>query len=647
VNTERNGSLGDITLNEVWRGLRRYQPFILTVIAVVLVAWLLPGKPAPTNGTLTNGQSTTDTGASGNGVSGSGTQAAGSGSSASSITGGHGAASGSASGPTQTINGVTYTLSSTVDKFCDKATGRLMFPTLYAPPCMPAFSGTGNGGSTYNGVTKDTITVAIPYNASSAATTAALAQDPDTHSQIQQTQKDYNTLFQHHFQTYGRNVKLVEYNSSYNSGDSAAAKDAECQSDANKVTFQIKAFVSYGDCGTNAYENTLVKNGVLCFCTVTIPASFYLNWAPYVWGTGLPDEEAAYLMRAEMICEEINPYPPKFAGDKSLDAPLTKKRSFGLVWPGPSPLDNTTVYEPGAKYFEGLLKSCGANLVSSDSMPIIDTGPSTANGIMARYKKDKITDVIVVQDPIDPKWLTAAATSNNYFPEWIVTGSALTDETFFARQYDQEQWKNAFGLGLLADRVAQNLSDAYNTYNWQFHKTPPAPNTYNLIYPFFYWFYTGVQLAGPNLNPQTFQCGEPPYTSHTLNGDKGSKTTKPCVGKTFPGLFGYPTSPSNFKQRVSNPLIFWGDRVWPWDSYNIIEDSALLYWDASATGPDEYGHSGAGEYRYMHGGKRYTWHELPKGDQPWFNSANTVTVFNTLPAADKPPAYPYKCYYLC
>ena len=647
MNTERSGSLGDITLGEVWRGLRRYQPLIIVGLAILVIALWLPGKPTTTtNQSLTNGSPATQ-GAGATGVSGSGTQAAGS--TASSITGpGHASSSGSSSVTTQTIGGVTYTIGTAVDKFCDKTTGRLMFPTLYAPPCMPAYLG-NNGGSTYRGVTKDTITVAIPYNASSAATTAALAQDPDTHSQIQQTQADYNTLFQHHFQTYGRKVKLVEYNSSYNSGDSSAAKDAECQSDANKVTFQIKAFVSYGDCGTNAYENTLVKNGVLCFCTVTIPASFYLNWAPYVWGTGLPDEEAAYLMRAEMICDEINPYPPKYAGDKSLNYPLVKKRSFGLVWPGPSALDNTTVYEPGAKYFEGLLKACGANLKSSDSMPIIDTnGAADANTIMARYKKLGITDVIVVQDPIDPKFLTAAATSNGYFPEWIVTGSALTDETFFARQYDQEQWKNAFGLGLLADRVAQNLSDAYNTYNWEFHKTPPAPNTYNLIYPFFYWFYTGLQLAGPDLNPQTFQCGAPPYTSHTISGDKSASAPgKPCVGKTFPGLFGYPLSPTDYKQRVTNPLIFWGDRVWPWDSYNIIADSVLIYWDPTATGPDEFGHNGAGEYRYMHGGKRYTWHELPKGDQPWFNPANTVTVFNTLPAADRPPSYPYKCYYLC
>jgi hypothetical protein len=353
-------------------------------------------------------------------------------------------------------------------------------------------------------------------------------------------------------------------------------------------------------------------------------------------------------MRAEVICDEIKPFAPQFAGEADLNSPVVKQRSFGLVWPGPSSIVNSTVYEPGAKFFEGLLKNCGANLKSSDSMPIIDTnGAQDANTIMAKYKKLGITDVIVVQDPIDPQFLTRQATTNNYFPEWIVTGSALTDETFFGRQYDQSQWRHAFGMGLLADRVTPTLTDAYNIYNWEYHKTPPAPITYPLEYPFFYWFYTGVQLAGPHLTPQTFQCGAPPYLSRTISGDKGSKSSKPCVGKVYPGLFGYPISPTRYQARVSNPAIAWGDHFFPWDSYNMISDGALLFWDPTASGPDETNKQGVGMYRYMYGGKRFLWKHFPKGNQPWFNSANTVTIFNSLPAADRPPSYPYRCYYLC
>jgi hypothetical protein len=43
-----NGSLADMTLGDVGKGLRRYQPFVLAVAAIVLVAVFLPGKPTKT-----------------------------------------------------------------------------------------------------------------------------------------------------------------------------------------------------------------------------------------------------------------------------------------------------------------------------------------------------------------------------------------------------------------------------------------------------------------------------------------------------------------------------------------------------------------------------------------------------------------------
>lgn len=646
MTTRGRGSFTDLTMGEVIQGLRRYQPFIFSVIAIVLIVAFLPGETS-SKSSVSNGASDTSSTTGG----GAGTQAAGGpgGSSVKGTTLGNGGGGGSGGiGGGGSYAGPPIVLSAGTDQYCDRSTGRTKFPTLYAPPCMPAWSG-GNGGNTYNGVTKDSITVAIPYNQTSATQTAFLAQDTDTHQQIQDTRKMYNVLFNQHFQTYGRKVKLIEYNVSYNNNDSTAAQDAECQSDANKVAFTYHAFASLGDCGTNAYENTLVKDGVLCFCTTTIPSSFYLNWAPYVWGNGLPDEEAAYVMRAEVICNEINPYPPKFAGDASLNAPVKKKRSFALIWPGPSPIVNSTVYEAGAKYFEGLLRGCGVDLKYSDSFPIVDTnGATDADPMMAKYKNAKVSDIIVVSDPIDPEFLTAAATKNTYNPEWIVTGSALTDQTHFGRLYDQSQWRHAFGMGLVPDRVPNNVTDSYNTFYWQYKTGPPAPITYPLIYPFFYWFYTGVQLAGPKLTVQSFQCGEPPYISKTHSGDKSEKAPgKPCVGKVFPGIFGYPISPTKYKSRVANAVITWGDHVWPFDDYNLIDDGALIYWDPTVTGPDEGGQQGTGMYRYMYGGKRFMRGEFPKGNPPWFSNSNTQTIFSALPGPDKPPSYPYKCYYLC
>jgi hypothetical protein len=549
---------------------------------------------------------------------------------------------------------VPVSAAAAADPWCDKATGRVKIPSLYAAPCVPVYDG-NNGGATSLGVTGTSITIAVPFsnNQAQANATRAAAADTDTQAQAQQTAQNWLDFFEHHVQTYGRTFKLAYYTSTYNSNDSTAAQNAECQSDATYVAKTLKAFISWDmraeECGTTAYQNTLAKDGVLCFCTVTVPASYYLNWAPYVWGTGLPDETQAYLMRAEAICDEIAPYPPQFAGEADLNSPVKKARSFGLVWPGASSLDNTQVYVAGAKFFEQKLKQCGANLVESVSFPIVDpNGPADAQTMMAKFKSEGISDVILVQDPIDPVYLTTGATKQNYFPEWIDTGSALTDETHFGRLYDQTQWRHAFGVSLLPDRVPTPQTEPLRLYQWAYGSSaPPAASEYGLQWPFAFFLSVGVSLAGPNLTPYTFQCGQPPYTSQTHAGPQGSSAGVPCVGKTYPGLFGYPTSPSDYLQRVSNAVISWGSRLWPWDDYNMYDDGTLIWWDPGATGPDETNSQGVGMWRYVDLGRRYLYGQFPKENPPWFNPANTVTVFSSLPGPDVPPTYPFKCYYMC
>jgi hypothetical protein len=670
-------SISDLTIGDVVRSLRRYQPFIATVVAVVLLVAVLPGKsgsgsstqavgtvngtsPAGTtlNGAAATGQQQPGVnGAVGqngalpgvSGVSGGGAVPAVGGTSGGGAVGATGSAPATAGGPSA-VSAPTVTN----DQWCDRVTGRVKIPTQYAPHCVPAWSG-NNGGNTYNGVTAKTITVAVPLsnNQAQAQAVAAAANDTDTQQQVKDTLEGYLNIFTHHMQTYGRSVVVKYFTSSYNSNDPTSAQNAECQSDATKIAKSLHAFITVDafaeECGTVAYQNTLARLGVLCWCTVTVPESYYLQWAPYIWGTGLPDETSAYLMRAEVICNEIAPYPPDFAGEADLKPPVTKARSFGLIWPGASSLDNTDAYKAGAAFFADQLRKCGIDLKENVSFPIVDTnGPADAQTLMAKFKNKKITDVILVADPIDPIYLTGAATKQNYFPEWIDTGSALTDETHFGRLYDQTQWKNAFGVSFLPDRVPPSISDAWNVWHWaNAGQNPPASYSAGTLYLFALSFMSGVQLAGPHLTPQSFQCGEPPYTSQTHSGPLGSKSAVACVGKVYPGMFGAGVAPTNYKARIANPVVSWGSQVWPWDDYNVFDDGTLIWWDPSASGPDETNSQGVGMWRYMRGGKRYLYGQFPRGQQPWFDKTGTVTVFSSVPSADRAPAYPYRCYYLC
>ena len=663
-------SLGDATLRDLTKGARRYLPFLVAVGAVILVVAFLPGKPASNSGSpggpVTVGRGSASgsggqsaSGASGangvNGVTGASGVSSGSGGSGGGGGGGTVTGTGAAAAGGSTTGAATFAPpQATSDPFCNKTTGRTMIPSVYAAPCEPPYNG-NNGGATYQGVTATTITVAYedpgPGGSAEVAALNAAANNTDTTAQEHQTTEGYLDMFEHHVQTYGRKIKIDYFLSSYNTSDPASAQQAECQADATTVAKQLKVFAFIGGpgvCPLNSFEQTLANDGVLCFCTVTIPNTYYLQWAPYVWGTGLPDEEQAYLMRAEIICDEIAPYPPKYAGEADLNAPLSPKRSFGLLWPGSSAVDPTDIYHAGADFFVQKLKECGVTLREDDSFPLVDpNGPADAAVIMSKFKSVHITDVIFVGDPIDPIYLTTAANKETYFPEWIQTGSAATDTTHEGRTYDQTEWAHNFGISFFPDRVPQPVQDPYLLYYWQFHHGPPAQVSYNLYEPAAFWFTTGVSMAGPDLTPRTFQCGEPPYTSKTHSGWLGSTTPVACVGQSYKGIFGYPISPTNYQQRISNEVISWGAGLWPWDDYNLVDDGALIYWDGNTSGPDESNAQGKGEYRYLYGGKRYSYGQFPKGAQPWFNPAGTVTVFSSVPAADAAPSYPNQCYYLC
>ena len=662
-------SFSDLTIGDLLKGLRRYQPFIAAVAAVLLVVAIMPGKAKPAStdslGTVSGGvganQSVTGPGGSANGgpagsvgVNPSGVSAPQPGS----VVGGSSTGNNSQTTTNGSTSGGSIPAGSvpaaTTDPFCDKATGRDKIPSLYAPSCVPPFNG-NNGGATYNGVTAKTITVAVPMsnNQAQAKALAAAANDNDTTQQVKDTLNNYLQLFAHHMQTYGRTIDVKYFTSAYNSTDSTAAQNAECQSDATTIAKSLHAFITVDafaqECGTLAYQNTLARDGVLCWCTVTVPASYYLNWAPYVWGTGLPDETSAYLMRAEVICHDLAAYPPQYAGESDLNTPVARKRVFGLIWPGASQLDNTDAYVAGASFFKQQLAKCGAAPVIDKSFPIVDTnGPADAQTLMAQFKAKHVTTVLLVSDPIDPIYLTTAASKQQYFPEWFNTGSALIDETHYGRLYDQTEWRHSFGVSFLPDRVPTNAGEAWAMYAWGYHTTPPAPYaTNNGLYGFARSFVTGVQLAGPKLTPYTFQCGQPPYTMNTHSGPLGSSRPVACVGKTYPGMFGFPISPTHYTARISNPVIDWGSRLWPWDDYNMLDDGTLIWWDPNSSGADETGSNGKGMMRYMYGGKRYLYGQFPSGKQPWFVPANTVTVFSAVPKADRAPSYPYRCYYMC
>lgn len=614
----------DLTLGELLGRLRAYRAYLAVVAVVLFLAVVLPGdapvdapsqvasgSPAASAGgapAATGGGSATAGGAAVGGQAGASVRGAGSGGAA---TAGAGATSGTVDGPSPP--GVTgdggFVVETTAPEDCDPATGRLALPTsgsvAYPPNCVALWPGGDNGGATWNGVTGDTITIAIyeaQENEQAAAITSAAGASDDTSDEEDDANRDKVVeALSAHYETYGRNVEWVVVHGSGPSDDDAAAK-----ADAIRVATEIKAFASLGDPsqaagatsgGTNAYIDELAARGVLCVaCTQTQPQRNFEKWAPHTWGQRISADQL-YLHVAEYVGKGLGTSNAQWAGDPVMQQ---QQRTYGLLQYNTP--DNS--YGGSADFLADSLAPYGLRLAEVAEYYLdLAAGQEIARTVVAKMKDAGVNTLICYCDPLMPIFFTQEATKQSFFPEWIVTGSLLTDTALFGRLYDQLQWSHAHGVSLLPARVDPDALEAeQNLVEWHFgEELSSYPDLYG-----FSMLFTGIHLAGPVLDPVGFRDGMFSFAPAT----------------------GYLT-------RVA---MAYGTVTTPWNDYHALDDTTEIWWDESAQGPDELGAEASGLYRYVHAGRRYLIGER-SGPSRAFDPEGTVLIYPERPPEDATPQY--------
>jgi hypothetical protein len=306
----------------------------------------------------------------------------------------------------------------------------------------------------------------------------------------------------------------------------------------------------------------------------------------------------------EYLTKEVGGRPAAHAGDPAL---VGKPRKFGYLHivvtgdPTSQQLADDFVSQMAGKNFP-IAQSVAYTL---DPARLQEQAASA----IAKMKSAGVTTVIFSGDPVAPATFTKEATAQNYFPEWILTGSALVDTTVFARSYDQRQWAHAFGVSQLTARIQSEKSGSYRLYQWAFGTPPPAKDTSGVIYPQPSLFYAAIQAAGPKLTVDSFRQG----------------------------LFSIPPRPT----ALTAPEITFGNQnIWPYTDYNGIDDATEVWWNPTATGPDEIRRVGQGMYEYVAGGKRYLPGQWPTSDSRAFDPFGAVTIYDQAPASEAPKDYP-------
>lgn len=481
---------------------------------------------------------------------------------------------------------------------CDTSTGMLALPISPNRDCMAPYDGPP-GGATETGVTDDTIKVVV-YT--------AMENDPvlefvysqinndDTSTQQWETYEGFDEILRTYMETYGRRVELVRYTATGAITDAVAAT-----ADAETIARDLQPFaVVGGPLMTEAFAETLAANGVMCVsCAPGQTDEWYQEQEPYVYDV-LKNAAQYTRQAAEYVGKRLAGGTAEFGGDDVVD----EERRFGLVY-----LSLSENAERLRELFEQTLADdYGVELtdVASFTNPVSLAGE--AREILARMKSRGVTTIIYTGDPLAPQTLTATATQQDYYPEWVISGSALVDTTIFARTYDQAQWRHAFGPSNLFARTSPEVAGAAHLYEWFHGEPPPARTGAPLILPNLQFLYSVIQAVGPELTHETFR--DVLFHAPIIEGD------------------------------VISPQISWGERgVWPVPDYAGVDDGTEIWWDPDATGVDETGTEGKGMWAYVDGGRRYLPGEWPETPPKVFEREGAVTMYEEMPEDVDRPEY--------
>jgi hypothetical protein len=188
--------------------------------------------------------------------------------------------------------------------------------------------------------------------------------------------------------------------------------------------------------------------------------------------------------------------------------------------------------------------------------------------------------------------LGSAATSQSWYPEWLVNTYNLNDYNAYFKVFWPDDRQRANIVGLTAQPRQVRYADtpqvqAFQDADGSYDPTTSADAVRMLnrarLYHQLLLLASGIQMAGPNLTPETFQAGLQrvgfPNPDHKIQAGK--------VGFATPR------------------------------DHSMTEDLAEFWW--SATAPSPYQDEGVGSMCYVDGGRRRTaatgW---PSGDADFF-----------------------------
>jgi hypothetical protein len=452
----------------------------------------------PAAGSPTSSGATSSSGPAGGAVSGSPGVAASTGTAAgvgSSASGGGGTGTGTGAVPS----------SGSATGAVTGCSGPQVAGDPYSPPCV-SFSG-NNGGATSRGVTGSQIIISYRIPADDIASVDGAIQSiagkyntaafTDTAADIERTLTDLVAYFNDHFQFYGRKLVLKQFHGTGQlTQEITDAGQSEADADGLTAADTVGAFADISAL-SQPYAEALSAQHVVNIGSPYMSEQWYEAHAPYAYSF-FPDCSSLGQEGGAVAVKEIAGRPVSWGGTGVADG---QPRRIAVLAP-----DNP-VYQQCAAEVTSALAAAGHPAVTNLEYTLDLSQLSQEAGSMEQQiVNDKITTVVCGCDPITLIYLTGDLDNAHYEPEWSNIGAAFTDEDLLAQLMDQSAWAHAEGETNNGAIPPYGSSLGYFAAKSVDPNNPPSHEV-DTEYEDLYMLALGIQLAGPDLTPTTFEHG--------------------------------------------------------------------------------------------------------------------------------------------
>jgi hypothetical protein len=376
--------------------------------------------------------------------------------------------------------------------------------TQEAPQCVAKWpAGKANGGATYAGVTGTSIKVVImeelPNDQVNAILkTQDLAMSEDDRARIAKYGTDF---INKHYETYGRHIDFIRFKSQC---PVTPPDVATCKDEARKIVAMKPFAVIWGQ---NVYPEVFdefARNGIISLGGWNWADSYFTERRPYRYDLYMTGTKAAQHV-IEYYCKKLARKPATNAG--LLIHPTigdrTTPRKLGIL------VDDTAPLVESAQLVAREIAKCDGGRYTPEVVtfsPDTNQAAQVTEAVTSKMINSKSTTVMCWCGPLEMTGFTKSFTAAQYYPEHLVPGIGLSDADVFAQTYDPAQWSHAFGPSEISDsrpKPEYQYDAVYKDAGDEAHATLASL----LYYLYMELVGIGVQMAGPNLNPSTYETG--------------------------------------------------------------------------------------------------------------------------------------------